>query len=104
MSLLHRIAIVALTPLLLAAEDRIHRPVDSGRSIVLRNHVLPLAQRANDRGRVAASQPISYVTLMMKPAATLDRFLVEQQTPGSPNYRRWLTPEQFGERFGLSTN
>jgi uncharacterized protein (TIGR03437 family) len=32
----------------------------------------------------------------------LDSLLALQQVPGSPEYRRWLTSEQFGERFGLS--
>jgi subtilase family serine protease len=30
----------------------------------------------------------------------LSRFLDAQQTPGSPEYHRWLTPDQFGDRFG----
>lgn len=32
----------------------------------------------------------------------LERLLQEQQDPGSPNYHRWLTPEEFGNRFGVS--
>ena len=32
----------------------------------------------------------------------LQTFLAEQQEPGSPNYHRWLTSAQMGERFGLS--
>ena len=27
---------------------------------------------------------------------------LEQQTPGSPNYHHWLTPEEYGQRFGVS--
>jgi uncharacterized protein (TIGR03437 family) len=48
-----------------------------------------------------------YVTFSMKPSpnqqAALDRLLQEQQDPASPNYHRWLTPEEFGDRFGLSS-
>lgn len=33
--------------------------------------------------------------------AQLERFQAEQQDPASPNFHRWLTPEQFGERFGV---
>jgi len=32
----------------------------------------------------------------------LEKLLAEQQDPASPNYHRWLTPEQYGERFGMS--
>ncbi len=42
----------------------------------------------------------------MKPSAAqqadLDRLLEEQRDRSSPNYRHWLTPEQFGDRFGLA--
>lgn len=47
---------------------------------------------------------ISYATVLLKPAGGLEEFLAEQQTASSPNYHRWLTPEQFGGRFGLSDN
>ena len=36
-------------------------------------------------------------------AEALDRLLEDQQDPSSPRYHAWLTPEQFGERFGVST-
>ena len=48
------------------------------------------------------------ITIMFKPSgaqqAALEQFLGEQQDPGSPNYHKWLTPEEFGDRFGLSPN
>src|SRR5277367_2315748 len=31
----------------------------------------------------------------------LDKLLHDQQDPKSSSYRAWLTPAQFGERFGL---
>jgi len=34
----------------------------------------------------------------------LERFLEQQRDPASPDYQNWLTPEQYGERFGLSEN
>jgi uncharacterized protein (TIGR03437 family) len=49
---------------------------------------------------------LPYVTLALKPSASqqadLDRLLAQQQDPSSPNYHRWLTPEQYADRFGLS--
>ncbi len=32
----------------------------------------------------------------------LRQFLDELQTPGSPNYHKWLTAQEFGDRFGLA--
>lgn len=34
--------------------------------------------------------------------AALDRFLLDLHNPGSPQYHRWIQPEEFGERFGPS--
>lgn len=31
----------------------------------------------------------------------LERFVEEVQNPRSANYQRWLSPEEFGERFGM---
>ena len=31
-----------------------------------------------------------------------DKLLEEQQDPDSPNYHKWLTPEQYAARFGMS--
>src|SRR6266566_4047492 len=35
-------------------------------------------------------------------AAALNRLLEQQQNPSSTHYHKWLTPEEFGEHFGLS--
>src|ERR1700686_3985009 len=32
--------------------------------------------------------------------AALQQFLEDQQNKLSPNYHRWLTPEQFGQQYG----
>jgi len=85
-----------------AAADRIRLPLDPSRRVVLPGHVHPLAQARFDRGAADPAMPIRYATLLLAPAPGLDGFLTRLQQPGSPDFRRWLTPAQFGERFGLS--
>ncbi len=34
--------------------------------------------------------------------AALAQLLVDQQNPESPSYHKWLTPEEFGQQFGLA--
>lgn len=50
---------------------------------------------------------ISYATLYLKPTAAqqgaLEKLLVDQQDPASPDYHRWVTPEEYAGRFGLSS-
>lgn len=88
--------------LLTGAQTRIVAPVDPARAVVLRGHVHPKAQPQFDEGPADSALQIPYATLYLKPAAGLESFLAEQQNPSSANYHRWLTPDQFGERFGLS--
>src|SRR5258708_25333502 len=66
----------------------------------------PLARAEFDQGRVEGSMRINRASMVFKlsPAqqADLDKLLAEQQDPHSANYRRWLTPEQYATRFGMS--
>ena len=90
--------------LLSAAENRIVRPVDPSRTAVLTRHVPQNAQVQYDLVPAPSGTTVRYATLRLKPADGLEAFLAEQRTPSSSNYHRWLTPEQFGDRFGLSAN
>ncbi|MGO9260974.1 MAG: protease pro-enzyme activation domain-containing protein [Bryobacteraceae bacterium] len=101
-----KLAVLALLPLaagtLWAAEDRIAGPVDLNRTTVLRGHVHPQAQARFDRGPVDPAMPLDRITVLLRPDPALDGFLEELHTPAAPNYRKFLTPEQFGDRFGAS--
>ena len=40
------------------------------------------------------------ITLKVRDPEGLNRLLSEQQDPNSPNYQKWLTPQEFSARFG----
>ncbi len=89
-----------------AAEDRITQPVDDSKRVTLAGNVSPKIKSGVDQGPVDPSMVIPYLTLAFKPSAAqqadLDQLLAHQQDASSPDYHRWLTPEQYGERFGAS--
>ncbi len=91
---------------LIAQQDRIPATVDASRSVVLKGSRNPKAQPQFDLGLADPSLQLPYVTLLLKPSPTqqaaLDRLLDEQQTPSSPGHHKWLTPEQYADRFGMS--
>ena len=91
-----------------APPDRITRPVDTSRTSVVPGPLHRLAQPQFDLGAIDPGQRMNYLVLLVKPSAAqqsdLDRLLVDQQNPSSPAFRNWLTPEQFGNRFGLSSS
>jgi uncharacterized protein (TIGR03437 family) len=74
--------------------------------VIVPGIVSPRLARARDLGPVDSSQKIGFITLGLRRTAAqqaaLDRLLVEIQDPASPNYHQWLTPEEFGQRFGAS--
>jgi uncharacterized protein (TIGR03437 family) len=81
-------------------------PAAAQNRVFLRGHRPPQATSENDTGRVSAALTLQNVSIFLKPSATqqadLDAFLARQQDPTSPDYHKWLTPEQFAARFGAS--
>src|SRR2546428_9134549 len=90
----------------ISVRKRITEPVDNRRTIRLPETTHARIRRARDNGRVPADLPMERAILALKSSpeqeADLDAFLAQQQDPSSPHYHEWLTPEQFGERFGAS--
>ena len=86
-------------------ERRIVRPIDNASTVKLRGTLVPRARADLDRGPVAARMPIENMSIVFsrtaEQQAALAQLLVEQQDQNSANYHKWLTPEQFGARFGL---
>ena len=72
----------------------------------IRGSVRPQAQRANDLGPMAGDTRLSALRISIKPSGEqqlgLEKTIADQRDPISPSYHRWLTPEQFGARFGIS--
>ena len=89
-----------------AQQSRIVRRVDDGERVAMPGDVHPRARAEYDRGRVSPSLKLHSVTLALAPSdeqrAALERLLRDQQDPNSPDYHRWLTPEEYGQRFGAS--
>src|SRR5271165_4887162 len=86
--------------------SRISRAIDNGRLSQLKGNVSPMARPEFDRGKVDGNLKMEGMKLVFSPApgrqAALDTLLAQQQDRNSPNYHRWLTPEQFADRFGLT--
>src|SRR5271157_69034 len=85
---------------------RITRPVDDTRFVRVPGTTHPLASEADVIGRASGDLPMDRMLLHLKSTpeqeAALEQLLAEQQDPQSANYHRWLSPEEFGEQFGVS--
>ena len=86
------------------AADRV---IDDSDTLTLPGNVHPLARPDFDTGRAPSSLPMERMILMVRRSAgtqaQLDQFLAALHDPSSPAFHQWLTPEEFGERFGASS-
>jgi subtilase family serine protease len=89
-----------------APTNRIPQAIDVNQRAVLRGSARAFAKPEFDLGRVDANMQINGVSLNLKLSpnqqAELQALLSKQQDRSSPTYHKWLTPEQYGDRFGMS--
>jgi len=88
------------------AQVLITRSVDESKLVTLAGNTRPEAQAKYDRGIVADDMAIDHMLLQLQrsPQQELElQQLIEQLTDkSSPNFHRWLTANEYGERFGVS--
>lgn len=100
----------AFLPFVCFAQTRpaplVTQAVDESHLVTMRGSVSPLTRAADDRGAAPDSLPAGRMLLMLNRPADRDtalaQFLRDVHTLGSASYHQWLTPQQFGEKFGAS--
>jgi subtilase family serine protease len=105
-------AFLLITPSLeltqVANQARITQPIDSTQLVRLVGSRHPQARIEMMQGRLNSNTLIQGVSLIFKRSQAqqdaLHKLLAAQHSPSSSQYRRWLTPEQFADRFGLATS
>ena len=87
-------------------QSQIREEINAAKTVVLKGNVHPWAQARFDRGLAPATLPMQRMMLVLKSTpqqgTQLDELLRDQQDRNSVNYHKWLTPEEFGSRFGAS--
>src|SRR5262249_12479231 len=85
--------------------NRLTAAIDSRKTVTLRGTRSPRIQDLTDNGAVDDSMRVPLNIQFQRAAeqaAELERLIEEQEDAASPRYHAWLTPEEFGDRFGLS--
>jgi hypothetical protein len=98
--------LAAATAAAQVSSPRITQNVDDSSRITLQNGVAPLLRVATDQGAVADYTPVEQMRLILSRTqaqeTALDTYLAQLQQKSSPNYHKWLTPAQLGERYGAA--
>ena len=88
------------------AADRIIAQGDNNSLSRLAGNTSSHARREFDQGRAPDSLPQEHILMMLRRSEpqqqALEQFISRQYDPQSPDFHRWLTPQQFGAEFGPS--
>ncbi len=83
---------------------RITTDVDESSLTTLHGNVPGLARTAYDQGEASPATQLTNVRLVLSRTsaqeAALEQYLVQLQDKSSPNYHKWLTPDEFGKLYG----
>jgi Pro-kumamolisin, activation domain len=85
----------------------ISEPIDETKLVTLEGNAPPVAANSpGDRGRVDDELVLDHMLLTLKRAPEDETRLAQQidamHNADSPEYHRWLTPQQIGAEFGLA--
>ena len=101
--------VLALVPGALLAQERAGRitsAIDESERTTLAGTRFPMARPENETGRVPAETALEGITVVLsrtlEQESALQALIAAQQDPSSPLYHQWLTPEEFGARFGAA--
>jgi len=84
----------------------ITQEIDESRLLTLKGNTRPEANAVNDRGAVADDFQMEHMLLQLQrppeQEQALKEFIDQLHNPASPNFHRWLSAPEFGEKFGLA--
>lgn len=92
----------------LAAQSRpvLTGPIDETRLHILEGNTRPEANAANDRGLVPDNLAMDHLLLQLQRSPerqkAVDELTDNLHNPKSPDYHRWLTAAEFGQRYGVA--
>jgi hypothetical protein len=81
-------------------------PIEESKLHTLAGNTRPEATANNDRGPVPDSYPMADLLLQLKRSPELEsefeQYIEQLTDKSSPNFRKWLTPQQIAEKYGLA--
>lgn len=100
----------AFAPSLRAAQPprRISREINDNQTFQLVGNTRPMLALAQDQGEVSSAQALPrmsiHFAMSSQQGEDLEALLRQQQTPGAAQFHKFLTPEEYADRFGMNTD
>ncbi|HEY0199146.1 MAG TPA: protease pro-enzyme activation domain-containing protein [Rhodanobacter sp.] len=96
----------ALAGINTAEAARVTQAVNANVVSAVQNSRLKFVNKAKPVSQLADSTPMNHLQLILKRSAlreaALTQFMADQHNPKSSKFQQWLTPQQFGEAFGVA--
>ncbi len=89
------------------AQSRISGAIRTDERVAVKGtHPDLLIAKSQDAGRLAGSEKLGQMVLLLAPTAAQDQaaasLVAAQHDPSSSSFHKWLTPAQFGQKFGVA--
>jgi len=88
------------------SRDLITQPIDETKLITIGRSVRLEANATNDRGPVPDDFPLPHMLLQLKRSPAMEsefvQYIDQLTDKKSPNFRKWLTAKEIGEKYGPS--
>ncbi|HME10862.1 MAG TPA: protease pro-enzyme activation domain-containing protein, partial [Bryobacteraceae bacterium] len=85
----------------------IREAIDDRTLVALKGNTRPEASPDHDLGAVPDNFPLPHLLLQLRRSPeqeqALRNFIDRLHTPGSPNFHRWLSAQDFGSKYGLAS-
>src|SRR6185437_7805352 len=98
------IVLLLLVTGMLSLNAQAQRAINEADRVTLHGNTHPLARAEFERGSASATMPMDHMVLLLSvrpdAQAQLQQLLADQQDPKSPNFHKWMTPAEFGAKFG----
>jgi subtilase family serine protease len=89
-----------------APRRQIRENIDERKLVTLAGNTRPEVSADRDLGPVPDDFPMPHLLMQLRRSpeqeTALEAFIDDLHHPGSPNFHRWLTAQQFGEKYGLA--
>jgi len=87
-------------------QTRITGVIKNEERIPLKGTTSPLIAKSLDTGRMSRGQNLGRMLLLLSPTeeqvGAADQLIGDLHDASSPNYHKWLSPAEFGQRFGVA--
>lgn len=98
--------LAALAALMVFVSGGMAQTIDENNQVTLRGNTRPEATAENDRGRLDDAFVMDHMLLLLQRSPAREQALVtmidQLHNRKSPNFHHWLTPQQFGQNYGVA--